>query len=1055
MLANHPITGQQIKVMRTSAKIHADNKTLIWVRSTFQQSERWNRYFTAISEPDAIQLLDAKQLTLIILTKESDINSWKTIIQNREPGVFVCAPVSQIIKLENLGVRLTNDVFVIEDLYDSYPYLGSALIESDDVPTILIAMAHILRIRKIIWSNTPIVGRLNPLYYAWKNLLHGEIVEVDTNTSDDFIPRTWLIQQFFRHPSARRCKEIRSCLEKNLENKYIDNILLLNEEVYPEIPTTNSKLRCIDYPHRLTYYDILKTAIDKIPKKDYVLFANSDVYVDNTLINLWRIQLDERRMFIALLRWEEDGKIFGPRSDSQDLWIVSRNNLDFELSREDFDFPLGKPGCDNAITYEMMKRKFLIVNPAYTIKIHHLHSSNIRNYDIRDILYKPVFVYVEPCAVTSYVTINNVDFSSSVPKKLLHDLKQYKTTSFSRVIHSVNEQHTSTCISMLKYLGIDGYANNSENLYTPTSLFPTLYHIEGGLFAEVSGLIYNFSQVILGNQVWVDKWNSTELNIFKPSMYVQKLLIYPIEEEYTNSLSKWILYYLPRVTFLRRALAKHKINVEFLIPRTNYIGDFLNDCVWDTQKINIVTMITDMNYYSTDVWAVPPNNCLSAPVTKEDIDTLRSLLPIEQSKNELPTVTICCDENSIFTREFAESLQSIVLQNWNIYIVDIHSSPIEIRKYYQASSWLIGCGETLNYMWMAKEGCKILEFQNMNKPCDKIIHLTGACGHFYILGNINHLEPIHISQQNAIITISQSIQKFGFSENLKVIRKNKSIQKPLLILPINDKSSIFALNTGLREMIYLWKERNYCDIIETNDTQYIWWEGIGKILLYDYPTLRYWNENITFQFALFANCEPNSNHTKTSVWYYWGKSPRALEHISSTNSNLRSWENRPIESVFMGRIENGVQETIRNKYDWNKSVELFCMPVDTTGTTYPFTHEEYLEKLCSSKFGLCLGGVGPKTHREIECMACGCVPIVTDEISMKSYITPPIEGIHYLRAKTPDDVKKQIHACTPEQWSRMSVACRNWWRTYASVEGLFRATWEHLENFAKLMRLDS
>ena len=78
-------------------------------------------------------------------------------------------------------------------------------------------------------------------------------------------------------------------------------------------------------------------------------------------------------------------------------------------------------------------------------------------------------------------------------------------------------------------------------------------------------------------------------------------------------------------------------------------------------------------------------------------------------------------------------------------------------------------------------------------------------------------------------------------------------------------------------------------------------------------------------------------------------------------------------------------------------------------------------------------------------MACGCVPIVTPGVDMTGYLVPPVEGVHYLRASTPDEVVAIVKAMPAERWAYMSAACREWWARYASVEGLFRLTWARIE----------
>jgi hypothetical protein len=119
--------------------------------------------------------------------------------------------------------------------------------------------------------------------------------------------------------------------------------------------------------------------------------------------------------------------------------------------------------------------------------------------------------------------------------------------------------------------------------------------------------------------------------------------------------------------------------------------------------------------------------------------------------------------------------------------------------------------------------------------------------------------------------------------------------------------------------------------------------------------------------------------------------------------------------------------------------------VDSTGAPYPYTQEDYLKTLLKARFGLCLPGYGNKCNREIEYMACGTVPIVTDGVDMKHYLRAPKEGVHYLVAKTPEDVTKIIAGISQEKWVSMSVACHKWWRENASAEGLFKLTWARIE----------
>lgn len=1059
MLAHHPLTGQPIKIMRTGPPLHADNKTLVWIRGSFTAGS-WARWFTVVSDISGVAVVgDVSKITAIVLTKDSPVEEWLPVlptIMTESSGTLLVAPARVLDLLSHRGFKRAANVVTTEDLYDSYPFLGSALTAEDDVATVVCALAHILRMNRIAWhlpENYGNKARRGIVTAAWQRLLEGRFLELDAAASDSIVPRTWLIQQYFHHKTTRRAREIFSCLEKNIESPFIDHIILLNEQEYSEIPAS-SKVTVLNHPHRMTYYDVLKTALERVPAGDIVVFSNSDIYFDESLLNLWRLQIEERRMFLALLRWE-GSTIFGPRADSQDTWICARNSLDWTLDRSEFDFPFGKPGCDNVITYLMMKHRMLIVNPAYTIITHHLHSSNVRNYDPKDVLYRPIYVYVEPVAIQSLSLCTR--FDTKLPEGVNKELTTHMGDSFTRVIEGVEDTHVNTCVSMLQHGGHNGYVHGGSNLYTPSCLFPGLYHCKEGAFATVSGLVYTFTKMWGGNKAWETLWNESNVDSLTPAVYVPKLLVYPTDSSVVNNLGAWVLHYLPRVALLRKVLAKRGIVAEFLVPQTQYIGDFLNDCVWDGKNITVVPMMTDMNYYSDDMWVVPPTDTVVSPVTREDVQLLRSIMNKTDEKGgiekkEEPVVTFCVSDNEddVCNRTWADSVaEHIFGSGWRVQYVSDTTSPVALRRAFSVSAWIVGSGASLDFMWFAPEKTRVMEFQRVDTPTDVHIHLAGACGHTYILGGLVR-EPLPVARQNAMLAVGKAIQKYGFKETLDATRATKRVEKPTIVMPAGTGLNGIFHHVGdtFREMVMLWKERGYIHVNTSEDTHYCWWDGVGGILLYDRPTVRWWNSDVPYQMALFGNCAPPGPETqriKQSVWSFWGRSPRALERVSETSNNLRGYDSRAVASLFLGKVENGVQRAARTGADWKTAVDLFSMPFDSTGAPYPFTQDQYLEKLCNARFGLCLPGFGPKCNREIEYFACGCVPIVTPGVDMKGYLVPPLEGIHYFRASTPGEVQRLVKDTKPEIWARMSAAGRSWWRTYASVEGFFRLTWARIE----------
>jgi hypothetical protein len=115
---------------------------------------------------------------------------------------------------------------------------------------------------------------------------------------------------------------------------------------------------------------------------------------------------------------------------------------------------------------------------------------------------------------------------------------------------------------------------------------------------------------------------------------------------------------------------------------------------------------------------------------------------------------------------------------------------------------------------------------------------------------------------------------------------------------------------------------------------------------------------------------------------------------------------------------------------------------------YKLSKTEYLMRLANSKFGLCMAGYGKKCHREVECMAMGCVPVCAPEVDMENYANPPQEGVHYIRAASPEEAKQKLAAISEEQWSTMSAACIQWWSENASAEGSWKLTQKLKGNLA-------
>lgn len=292
-----------------------------------------------------------------------------------------------------------------------------------------------------------------------------------------------------------------------------------------------------------------------------------------------------------------------------------------------------------------------------------------------------------------------------------------------------------------------------------------------------------------------------------------------------------------------------------------------------------------------------------------------------------------------------------------------------------------------------------------------------------------------------LVKIKHPMIKFIMKEN-----KESVDIKPSIIIPKMPRNDFWNhAGDTFRELVTMWKQQNLCNIIE-GDTKHVWFNKIGDVLLYDRPTLEWLDKdnNLKYNKILFGNPEiPDKLKDKAYNWIFWGRRPAILEEMSK---NILSYNERIIKSIFIGKIENAVQNKYRTIEDWDKYVEVYKMHLPNE--KYIYTQDEYLHLLKKSKFGLSIRGYGPKCNREIELMALGTVPIIDNNVNM-DYHNKPIENIHYFRINKPEEIVKIIDNCSEKQWTEMSNACIKWYNDNCSCIGSFNVTMDIINSLKK------
>ena len=279
---------------------------------------------------------------------------------------------------------------------------------------------------------------------------------------------------------------------------------------------------------------------------------------------------------------------------------------------------------------------------------------------------------------------------------------------------------------------------------------------------------------------------------------------------------------------------------------------------------------------------------------------------------------------------------------------------------------------------------------------------------------------------------------------INALRKLKRYKELLIIDRIINKNWIIKIpkqpqqgiwrhaNDSFRELVLLYKKNNKDIVIDLTDGGHCM---LGNhILLYDRPTQEWFNQDLlNTSLILLGNGDINregkilkDNDLNVKSWIFWPRRPFIIEKFLE-NNKIKSYNGRTVESIFIGNIENNVQNQYRNtNNNWENVLDVYHC---TQGTQHKFSQEEYLEKLANAKYGLCLRGYGSKCHREVELMGLGTVPIITESVCIDSYMNPPQENIHYIRCNNPEKLKEILSKISEEEWEKMSNNCYRWYQT--------------------------
>lgn len=1020
MLARNPKTGASIRILRSEASLSRTKKTLVWLKNQ-DPSIPWNRWDTVCVGVRDVQRWEeqGKEVDFFLLmdSSQEEVDFFLSLDHVTYKMMFITRALVLAIGIQKFrSLQLTN-VIVLEEAHLMYPFLGDEWDKTPDDGVVM--MAVILRMSTLIGM---------PENYTSNRFKQFSEKQIQIQLRNETPMPLWYITQFYKPEKTRRAREIKKCLEENAKCSVIDKFVLLNEKDFSEEFPKTTKIHQEIVGKRLTYKMVVEWITQNVPDNVICVFGNADIYLDeSSWKDAWSVDLDD--VFLALLRWDiQEGdappKLFGPRNDSQDTWgFLSTSVKSKTWDLKQLDIPFGKAGCDNAITVEMLRKKFLIVNPALSLKTFHLQLSNYRTYDPQEIVDRPCYMYVDPTGFHDMEPVFEIG-----PYKF----EKLDYQMFERRLRSTKSKSLDVYCKMLergeryfwKASGMNPQPQESIQLYKYTNSFQT-----------PQGLAYGYNQIYIGkDEVSKEAWSKSQLSPIHPSYQSDLCFAVPWNDEYEKSGESYIVKFLPKILQLREKYGKGEF-----FAQEGLIEPFLSCFQWNETQLPVLSHKPNVQIWCKELIQVP--YAVRNEVHVEDIDILRKYLKVgwEQYSTEKKWVVVI--DGKYITTEMVRKWETEYSEyEWSV-VYDGRTSPDRVVEKMRGASGCIYYGGSKSvsrwgFTWALPKGASVIEIQNEMDPDGEAAHISGAAGLVHSLVIVPRASD-SVTQEMILKEVSVTIK------GLLVIGPLET-RRPVVYMPRKSLEGFFKHSgDSFREMVKLWEEKGFVECVEHDSAVQIWMDGVGQTLLYDRPTYDWLftapQEEQKWQLALFGNPKPMESGGPSKAWFFWPRNPKLLEEVVKAGAPKKSWSERSKFLVFYGKVENKVQEKRRKVYDWSTVCDGYSL-VNGDTTPHALGPKEYLEALANSKFGLCLAGYGKKCHREVECMAMGCVPVCAPEVDMENYANPPQEGVHYIRVNSPEEVSAKVASLSEEKWAAMSAACIQWWQQNASAEGSWSLT---------------
>jgi hypothetical protein len=702
------------KIIRLNKRVAKDGKTLFFASNQDNEGHsRWKRWDTVVSSiNDYKKWKDYANIKYIVLPEitEDDV---VFLEKNKLFGEIFVFTTSKALNIRPVHYwQSAQNITFLDELLGAY-----AFIEKKWDGTIQDAVACI----GILMNYNTIVD--------WEGSINRtvQLIELEIKyIKNSKPPYVYAITQYFVHKNSKRAREIRRCLMNNSVNPCVDKVILLNEnDLSSEWSTMKGRknIEQVVIGNRLRYSDLIKYTYESVPSNSIVFFMNADIYLDESINEVFKVNMTDR-MF-ALLRWDTDEngnspKLFGPHPDSQDTWIVSSDSIKSRSwDYTQFDYQLGRAGCDNRFTADMFANRFLICNPAQTIKTYHIHNTQIRDYNRQDIVPSKYYIYINP---SSILDMNQQTSYSNCTDKGEHE-------PFDVTIRCPNEANGVTWCTMIgrhnRYL----WKHNEPATFSaknPIYTWPKSFMTHNGIVFDRSS-IYTGSEI---DEFMKDTDMPMTIDFITPKWYVPCVITVPVNKlEQITTVDRFILFYMSKVFNLLR----HTDEEEACVVMPQFHKNDVSQFVTPTKSIQAIDWSPSVSIYAEKIVGYLPSNL---EVTKEDIKILRNYFNRWNkdiiSKSCIVLYNATSDTKVCpFTYEFVDKVKELLGSDWSVTAMDMYKSGADAYTELVGKQLCIffggeGMKNVWPKLWALPPGCQLVEFQNELKVDGEFQHMAAA-----------------------------------------------------------------------------------------------------------------------------------------------------------------------------------------------------------------------------------------------------------------------------------------------------------------------------------------